>query len=1097
MYNSVLQFPSRILIASLLLMMCTYPSVFAQVSLPPTNDDNFVLSQNDDFSTNDRIFDREDTIYMKIEAPAIDFTGLAVNEFVLTPTDDIATDANEAIKGSFENQFDGTYVGKVDLSEVAASAIRWEWYALLEDDKGNQFKAEAEFFVGDPDADGIQIEIAGVMEEIGDSFFIFYGRKILVTENTEILSVNGEQLRLSDLAVGDIVSVLILISGEGEDVTLTALHIIKEETDRKEEVVVTGPITEIADRLFVVQNLVFAVTEDTKILGSNEEEIGFADLQVDETVTVIGQYQDDGTLAAILVIVEDLDRGEFAISGVIEVIENGAIIVQGTLFSLADNTIILSAEGDIVGVDFLQVGQFVEVLAQIGANGLPVAITIKVEENTTGLISAKGEIEQLFDGSLVVQGRKFIINDNTKIVDENGHPISSGGLNVGQEVTVLGYYISNSEMAALLIALEGSNSEEIKVEGPITELKDEGVVVQDQFFVVTDATVIYSNEVLPLEFGDLAPGQFVTIVGKRSDDGRLYATEIFIESKTIVVDGQIQRIDDGAFYVADFKFLITDKTEIIGEDGQPARFESLHVGALVIAEGQIVNVIPVGDPNDAGASTYVEATRVILLDDVREKITVAGPILELGDERFVVGDYVFAIGKEDTVVKDENGQEIDYGRLEPGMIVEVEAVVTAEGILIAVCIQVKLDRPIKISGKIEAIEGEVVVVGGVEFIVTDDTLIESIAGRTLALSDLQVGMLARVAIIETAAGRLVATHMKVLPRIEDEVTVTGVVEAVLDNSLVILGRTFYVTRNTVILDENDVEMDINSISPGRTVAVRADLLAGDGLVALKIKQLNEQIKDIQVTGPIEAIESNTVAVIGIFFFVDGSTNIFDIDGAAVNLQDLEVGETVELFATGQPDGTRLANLIREQDVVVASGNIASLSDSEISLLGASFSVDLEALVLDAENDHLMRADLEAGQYVEIRGISSNQAGKDGSPSVVTKIKILNQSVSVSIEESDESSVPQGFALHQNYPNPFNPVTTISFEMQQASSVSLTVYTLLGQEVTRLIEGNYNPGLHQVQWNGRDHAGQSVASGVYLYKLQVDAEIQTRRMILLK
>lgn len=1061
----------------------------AQTVITPSDLDNFVLSKNEDFSTNDRIFDREDIVHMKIDAPAIDFTGLAISEYVVEPGD-----GSDAVKGEFENQFDGTYVARFDLSTTNSDAIRWTWHAVVEDDKGNQFEAEAEFFVGDPSADGIEIEISGVLEEIGEGFFLFYGRKVFVTDQTEIVSENGDLIRLSDLAIGDQIKVLILITGEGDDLQLTALHIYAETSDHKDEIEVTGEITELGERAFVVQELVFAITDDTKFIGPNEETLSFEDLTESMVVTVLGQYLDDSSLIALVVIVEDEDRGEFSIVGHIDVIEEDAIIVQGTLFVLTDNTIILSAEGEVVRLDHLSVGDFVEVKAQLGANGLPIAITIRVEENATGLIVAEGPIEQIFDAGLVVQGRKFLVTNNTSIVDENGQPISFSGLTEGSEVTVIGQYINETEMEAVLITLGGAGSEEVHVEGAITNIEGEGVVVQDLFFMITDATIIINSNGEQLGFADLTTGLFVSVVGKRSEDGVLYATQITVESRAIVIDGQVERIDGETFYVAGFKFLVTDRTQMINEAGEEIRFESLHVGAVVLVEGEYVAVTDVN--NDANNETYL-ALKIILLDDVREKITVSGEILEVGDERFVVGDFVFVVGN-DTVVKDANGEKIDYDRLQAGVQVEVEAVVNDAGVLVAVCIQLKVDRPIRISGKIEAIEGEIVVVGGVEFIVTDDTEIISVLGEVLRPDDLQVGMLARVELASLGTDRLTAIRMHVLPRIEDEVGITGVVEAVHDRSIVVLGKTFFVASNTVIIDEQEMPMDLAGISVGRTVAIRADLLPGDGLVALKIKQLDAAVKDIQVTGPIEAVESNTIAVIGIYFFVDLNTGIYNLDGEAVSLEKMEVGQTVELFATGQPDGTRLAHLIREQDVVVVSGEIETLTDEGMTMLGSDFSFGADPLFLDELNDHLLQADLKAGQYVEIRGITANQAGKSGAPSTVTKIKVLNATPgSVSIEGPEADALPDDFVLHQNYPNPFNPTTTISFAIQKTGAVSLSVYTLLGQEVVSLLKGDYTPGTHQVQWNGRDQAGNLVASGVYLYRLQVGSEVQTRQMILLK
>ncbi|MCF7797594.1 MAG: T9SS type A sorting domain-containing protein [Lentisphaeria bacterium] len=97
----------------------------------------------------------------------------------------------------------------------------------------------------------------------------------------------------------------------------------------------------------------------------------------------------------------------------------------------------------------------------------------------------------------------------------------------------------------------------------------------------------------------------------------------------------------------------------------------------------------------------------------------------------------------------------------------------------------------------------------------------------------------------------------------------------------------------------------------------------------------------------------------------------------------------------------------------------------------------------------------------------------------------------------ETSIPRKFALGQNYPNPLNPETRIDFRVPEESPVTITIYNLLGQEVTRLAKGIYQAGRHQVIWNGRNSAGLMVPSGTYFYRLEASEFTQTRRMILLK
>lgn len=85
----------------------------------------------------------------------------------------------------------------------------------------------------------------------------------------------------------------------------------------------------------------------------------------------------------------------------------------------------------------------------------------------------------------------------------------------------------------------------------------------------------------------------------------------------------------------------------------------------------------------------------------------------------------------------------------------------------------------------------------------------------------------------------------------------------------------------------------------------------------------------------------------------------------------------------------------------------------------------------------------------------------------------------------------------NYPNPFNPSTTLSFALEFGSDVKLDVYNITGQLVTTIIDRYLETGRHSVVWDGKDHSGKPVSSGIYFYRVQADDVTQTRKMILLK
>ncbi len=92
---------------------------------------------------------------------------------------------------------------------------------------------------------------------------------------------------------------------------------------------------------------------------------------------------------------------------------------------------------------------------------------------------------------------------------------------------------------------------------------------------------------------------------------------------------------------------------------------------------------------------------------------------------------------------------------------------------------------------------------------------------------------------------------------------------------------------------------------------------------------------------------------------------------------------------------------------------------------------------------------------------------------------------------------RSFRLSGNYPNPFNASTNISYELDRPAHVRLTIYNIAGQVVRTLLDVDESSGDKTVAWEGRDDAGHSVASGVYLYRMEVAGMVDSKKMVLLK
>jgi hypothetical protein len=100
-------------------------------------------------------------------------------------------------------------------------------------------------------------------------------------------------------------------------------------------------------------------------------------------------------------------------------------------------------------------------------------------------------------------------------------------------------------------------------------------------------------------------------------------------------------------------------------------------------------------------------------------------------------------------------------------------------------------------------------------------------------------------------------------------------------------------------------------------------------------------------------------------------------------------------------------------------------------------------------------------------------------------------------DDEYTTVSNEFALLSNYPNPFNPVTSIRYNLDSNSNVKITVYDLLGNVVNELFQGAQMAGINNVSWNATNNVGESISSGVYIYKIQTDASYKIGRMMFLK
>lgn len=194
--------------------------------------------------------------------------------------------------------------------------------------------------------------------------------------------------------------------------------------------------------------------------------------------------------------------------------------------------------------------------------------------------------------------------------------------------------------------------------------------------------------------------------------------------------------------------------------------------------------------------------------------------------------------------------------------------------------------------------------------------------------------------------------------------------------------------------------------------------------------------------------------------------------------------------------------LMEVDLVAQGSNILAAT------LSAAFGEGVEVVGFEAANGEMLAMHtIEGGKLnVTLAGVAPMgetvakaivrlPATAEASLAVESEVAINEEAAYTATEEV--SALPEDFVLHANYPNPFNPTTTIAYELPNAVDVKVQVFNALGQMVRTLVNSEQKAGKYNVQWDSRSDAGNVVASGVYIYRIQAGSFVATKKMLLVK
>jgi len=209
-----------------------------------------------------------------------------------------------------------------------------------------------------------------------------------------------------------------------------------------------------------------------------------------------------------------------------------------------------------------------------------------------------------------------------------------------------------------------------------------------------------------------------------------------------------------------------------------------------------------------------------------------------------------------------------------------------------------------------------------------------------------------------------------------------------------------------------------------------------------------------------------------------------IDHVTLNGEKLQIGDEIAVFDGEVMVGSAVVETELSKDKPLAI--IAGMDDGSGKGFNKGNAISFKVWKSGSNQEYDIRPDQV--------GFEDNADGSYESSQVFEP----RATARISIETTAEVAMtPEAFELQQNYPNPFNPSTTIRYAVPSETSVKVQIFDVTGKLVTTLVDGKQQPGIHQIEWTGKDSNGSRVATGVYFYKMTAGSFVQTKKMLFTK
>ncbi len=515
--------------------------------------------------------------------------------------------------------------------------------------------------------DGDYFMAKGIITHRTGHSIVVMGKEFGLGNETEVVREDGTAGTLEDLKEG----VYVEVKGKIVDGEIIALvvKILKHSTGNNDGLrfEAKGIIKEIAGHTIILSEKKFDFNGETEILFDNGQKTDASSLKAGLTIEVIGIKDQNGNLVATRIIIKtNGDKGIVTIKDYITSLTNTTVTCHEKTFEINTDTKIYDANGNLIEISGLKVGDLVYINGVVKDNKL-VALYIKLlpATNDHNYIVVRGKIEEIGDHVFKVGGKVFQLNNDTKIYKLDGTAGTLADLILGQMVEVKGIYDNSKNLVALIIKLvktDGNIGKTIEIKGIVKEVGDDYVIVGDRKIKVDNQTLYYLANGEAGDLSSVTAGLLVVIKATYTSNTELLALKVMIKDdeydNTICLKGIITELGSDYMLVNKTRFLVNEKTLYYNEKGEQIQYSDLAVDMGVYVKAVFVN------------GGYL-ATTVKLL----ERDGVPG-IIERSNITDVTPDVIYSNNEDYTVyeltkVQDLFGYPYEISYLKAGMVVDV------------------------------------------------------------------------------------------------------------------------------------------------------------------------------------------------------------------------------------------------------------------------------------------------------------------------------------------------------------------------------------------------------------------------------------------